>query len=500
MFIRIKKAYRKKALELHPDRNLGNIEDATRLFAEVQSAYEVLSDPQERAWYDSHRDAILRREDGNAAEHYEYNVRVTSAEEILRMLIRLNGKLDYSDQESGFYSTIRTFFEGLANEEERACEWEGLNSVEYPSFGHSSDKYEDLVRSFYIVWGNFSTTKTYSWKDIYRYSEAPDRRVRRMMEKENKRRREDGVREFNDAVRSLVVFVRKRDPRYIPNTQSEADRQKILRDAAAAQAARSRAANQAKLDEQTVPEWATIENVDGLDESTEEEQEETQEHFECVICKKTFKSEKQYEVHEKSKKHVKAVQKLRMTMRMEGEVLGLDDDPTQKHSPMKEEEIVGGFNLQPTPHDVHSVQVENPPEVENTNGMLAGSSARFNNTDALSLDFDNEQQPQLEHKKEFIVENDPTDWDSNDEYASRDKVEERLLGREGAIPESSPIPSTLRSFDDMSQDLASLNIDSDSLNTSQSKLGKAKEKRAKKAARRVTAAQGSSSEVEMSLM
>jgi DnaJ family protein A protein 5 len=26
----------------------------------VQQAYEVLSDPQERAWYDKHRDALLR--------------------------------------------------------------------------------------------------------------------------------------------------------------------------------------------------------------------------------------------------------------------------------------------------------------------------------------------------------------------------------------------------------------------------------------------------------
>jgi len=57
---RIKKAYRRKALELHPDRNYGDVDNATMKFAEVSSAYEVLSDPQERAWYDSHRESILR--------------------------------------------------------------------------------------------------------------------------------------------------------------------------------------------------------------------------------------------------------------------------------------------------------------------------------------------------------------------------------------------------------------------------------------------------------
>ena len=38
------------------------MEEATRRFGEIQQAYEVLSDPQERAWYDGHREAILRGE------------------------------------------------------------------------------------------------------------------------------------------------------------------------------------------------------------------------------------------------------------------------------------------------------------------------------------------------------------------------------------------------------------------------------------------------------
>jgi DnaJ family protein A protein 5 len=56
----IKKQYRKLALRWHPDKNVGNEEEATLRFKEITAAYTVLSDGNERQWYDDHRESILR--------------------------------------------------------------------------------------------------------------------------------------------------------------------------------------------------------------------------------------------------------------------------------------------------------------------------------------------------------------------------------------------------------------------------------------------------------
>jgi len=326
----IKKAYRKKALELHPDRNHGDEEHATMVFAEVQSAYEVLSDPNERAWYDMHEPAILSGEDFGGVPMYDGSS-ITTADDLARLVSKFNGRVNFTDAPSGFFGFLRETFERLAKEEELAASWgmsrDHIKVPEYPSFGRKDDTYETVVKKFYNAWSAFSTVKSFEWCDTYQ--ESGDRQTRRYAEQENRKARNEGIREFNDAVRSLVALVRKRDPRYVPTEQSEAEREKTLRDAAAAQAARARAANEAKMQTE-VPEWAKSRDSDSLagmvGDFEEAEETEEEEVLECVACNKIFKSEKQWEAHEKSKKHQKAVYALQKKMRKDNANLGLNSD------------------------------------------------------------------------------------------------------------------------------------------------------------------------------
>ncbi|KAJ5780872.1 hypothetical protein N7457_006032 [Penicillium paradoxum] len=454
----IKKAYRKKALVLHPDRNYGNVDEATQLFAEIQSAYEVLADPQERAWYDSHSDAFLGT-NGSTNDQHSYNVRITTAEDVLKLFSKFNPRMDFSDAPTGFFGGLREQFEQLALEERLACQWENQDPMEYPSFGSVNDDFEDVVRPFYAAWTGFSTQKSFAWKDVHRYSEAPDRRVRRMMEKENRRLREEGIREFNDAVRSLVAFVKKRDPRYKVNTQSEAQRQETLRQSAAAQAARSRAINQAKMRDHVLPEWAQSERPVTDDEESEESEVES---FECVVCHKYFKSQKQYEAHERSKKHLKAVKQLCWEMRMQNDQLDLESaDDLSTNAGLIQPLEVGD---------------------DKDGGHVAPMANPLANTSLKGHDTDTEEQGSshsLDQTVPPLIDSSPQ-TDSDNDYASREYVETRLRA----------------DMDSLSTGLEDLEVPNQASSvglTGQSpalKMGKAKLKRAKKAAKQANQSTG----------
>ncbi|KAL5121099.1 hypothetical protein ACEQ8H_000950 [Pleosporales sp. CAS-2024a] len=325
----LKKAYRRKALELHPDRNHGDTQRTTALFAEVQTAYDVLCDDQERAWYDAHEADMLRRGSGDgdgAAEHH-----VTTPEHLARIMGQFRGAVAFSDAPNGFFGYVRDTFAQLAKEEAYAAAHAHLAIPDYPSFGHKDDTHGHVVRDFYAGWNGFATAKSFAYMDRYRLSDAPDRRTRRAMEKENQKLRDDAKREFNDAVRALLAFVRKRDPRYQHNTKSADEQAKAQRDATKTQAAKARAAQMAKLDQEAhaLPDWATARPPDDQEDETEEERD--QELYECLACNKTFKSERQYDAHEKSKKHQKALQALQRKMQKDNAHLHLDDDAPSSH-------------------------------------------------------------------------------------------------------------------------------------------------------------------------
>ncbi|CAK4023080.1 dnaJ homolog subfamily C member 21-like [Lecanosticta acicola] len=471
----IKKAYRRKALELHPDRNYGNEEAATKTFAEVQAAYEVLSDPQERGWYDSHESAILRGDDGGEPDAPTYeNVRVTTADDLARLVRKFNSNVEFSDSPSGFFGYIRETFEQLAKEEEIAANWEDVDVLEYPSFGHKDDQYDDVVKRFYSAWSGFSTVKSFAWRDKYRLSEAPDRWYRRRMEQENQRLRKEGKQEFTEAVRSLVAFVRKRDPRYVPNTQSEAERQKTLRDAAASQAARARAANAAKLATEDVPEWTKVRDPEELEESEEEEEDE--EVFECVACDKIFKSERQWEAHEKSKKHQKAVKALQHKMRKQN-----------AHLDLEEEGVSSGITIPDTADEEEQRELDDlVAEVDGHDALH--SSAGQAHEEELASEGDADQDIDDVNN---TAEDDAREGDTKTPGQSSEKSEDESNSEDEDYASLSTIQARMSSAtldtpptaaSEISADDTQLKTLADGDQPSKSKMGKAAQKRAKKAA------------------
>ncbi len=69
----IKKAYRKLAMQHHPDRNDGD-KGAESRFKEITEAYEVLRDPEKRQLYDRYGEAGLRGSAGQRAGFHPFDI------------------------------------------------------------------------------------------------------------------------------------------------------------------------------------------------------------------------------------------------------------------------------------------------------------------------------------------------------------------------------------------------------------------------------------------
>ena len=321
----LKKAYRKLALEWHPDKNAHRHDEAEAKFKEIRGAYETLSDPNERAWYDSHREAILRSGVAGAGEDARPEDEID-----LMPYFTSNVYRGFDDDDSGsFYGVYGALFKALDQQEQAASlALDKARFAEGPPFGKADDTWE-TVRKFYNHWSGFSTLKTFAWADEYNLAEADNRKVRRLMDEENKKLRKAEQREFNDTVRALVAFVKKRDKRFAKRQMERARVEKEAQAAAQRQRLEARKAKALKAEQYKAADW-TMQDEDGPQwlrdeiaaaEKESAEREARKQDLFCPVCRKRFKSAKQWENHEQSKQHKAAVLRLKEEMMADEELV-----------------------------------------------------------------------------------------------------------------------------------------------------------------------------------
>ncbi|EEB18675.1 conserved hypothetical protein [Pediculus humanus corporis] len=344
----LKKAYKKLALKWHPDKNVDNEEVAKETFQLVQQAYELMICIIK---YDNHREAILK---GGLGSDYK-----DDSLDILPYFTASCYK-GFGDDPKGFYAVYQEVFNKLAAED---SEYIKEDEPEIPGFGKSDSSYEDVVAPFYSYWMYYSTKKSYYWLDPHDTRQAPNSKIAKLIEKENKKVRDKAKKERNEEVRNLVAFVRKRDKRvqeWNKKLEMKAKENQQKSEEHRLQKIKERR-NQMKDYKES--EWLKFSNVENdlkqieenlakeFDDYSSSEYDNSEENnennsFFCVACNKVFKTEKSFANHEKSKKHKESVQLLKETIIEEDKALNLNCSSSMNDVQLPEEEMKEN-NLEP---------------------------------------------------------------------------------------------------------------------------------------------------------
>ena len=230
----IKKAYHRRALELHPDRSSAGAAEAAAEFQELSAAYAVLSAPLERRSYDQHREAILVGLHGKAltdpAERSE-NDEPPEPPAIDLSAFLSPEAFDGFDAASArsFYAVYANVFDELAAEEldvHLCTRAPADDDRPPPPFGGASSEWA-TVSAFYVYWEAFRTCRTYASERRYgaQQLERANKQRRKTMERENARLTADARRRRDEGVHALCACVRRRDPRVAVHEQSLAAQQ-----------------------------------------------------------------------------------------------------------------------------------------------------------------------------------------------------------------------------------------------------------------------------------
>ncbi|VFQ87514.1 unnamed protein product [Cuscuta campestris] len=172
------------------------------------------------------------------------------------------------------------------------------------------------------------------------------RKFRREMEDENTKLRKKARREYNETVRGLAEFVKKRDKRVI---QMQAKRIEEMEKKKREGQARKKELEKLKAEKAKMykePDWTQVDNVED-EETLDKDADDKNEELYCIACGKKFKSEKQWKNHEQSKKHKEKIAVLREALSDEDKVLEeLDVNERRKEEELKtpESEESGYFS------------------------------------------------------------------------------------------------------------------------------------------------------------
>ena len=203
----VKKNYKIRSLLLHPDKcgiaqaSEEEKEKIEKRFKDLQTAYEVLTDPKKRREYDS----------------------------VDAPPTKLPTKLD--EEGADYFEKCIPAFKELAR-------WYEGKGDPMKFIEEDPDAPFEKVRKMYEFWAKFKSWREFPAEDEEDLETAEDRWQRREMEKDNKKKREEAKKADTKKIKSFIQRAEEADPRVLKKRKEEKEAREAKRLAKGARQAR----------------------------------------------------------------------------------------------------------------------------------------------------------------------------------------------------------------------------------------------------------------------